>query len=73
VCWGKNKCAANVCQLAGGFAALLFLRSVGLKIHVGWFWLLVEVTNCRYSMPHNEQGFAMLGDLKNVRLEPKPN
>jgi len=28
--WGKNKCAANVCRLmCVGFAALLFLRSVG--------------------------------------------
>jgi len=32
---GKNKCAAIMCWLlCVGFAALLFLRSVGLSAHV---------------------------------------
>jgi hypothetical protein len=26
-----------------------------------------------FKLAANEQGFAMLGDLKNVRPEPKPN
>ena len=34
VCRGKNKCAAIVRRLVGSFAALLFLRSVGLFVHV---------------------------------------
>jgi len=56
VCRGKNKCAAIVCRLlCVGFAALLFLRSVGLCCHVGCFGFL-EVTNCRHSMtPYGKQ------------------
>jgi len=51
---GKNKCAANVCQLVGGFAALLFLRSVGLRnFHVSWFWWLSNLGTVTHSMPHN--------------------
>ena len=35
--------------------------------------LNLSVGLCRHSLATNEQGFAMLGNLKNVRLEPKPN
>jgi hypothetical protein len=28
---------------------------------------------CRFSLTANEQGLALLGDLKNVRLELMPN
>jgi len=47
---GKNKCAAIVCRLlCVGFAALLFLRSVGCIIMV-IVLVSVEVMNCRHSM-----------------------
>ena len=34
---------------------------------------VLKFLGCRFMVTHNEQGFAMLGYLKNVRPEPKPN
>jgi len=57
--WGKNKCAANVCRfMCVGFAALLFLRSVGLNFHVGWFWCLLNLRTVAHSMTYNVEQIA---------------
>jgi len=58
---GKNKCAANVCRLlCVGFAALLFLRSVGCIV-MSIVLVCVEIMKCRHSMTHNVQGFVSGG------------
>jgi hypothetical protein len=58
--WGKNKCAANVClPLCVGFAALLFLRSVGCIV-MSIVLVSVEIVKCRHSMTHNGQVLPMV-------------
>jgi len=68
---GKNKCAAIVCRLlCVGFAALLFLRSVGCIIMV-IVLVSVEVMNCRHSMTPYGQGFLLCWYSVIVQPEPK--
>jgi hypothetical protein len=56
----KQMCCKCVSELCVGFAALLFLRSVGLNFHVGWFWCLLNLRTVAQSMTYNEQGFAQV-------------
>jgi hypothetical protein len=69
--WGKNKCAANVCRhLCVGIAALLFLRSVGCIVMLVVL-VSVEIMNCRHSMTHNVQGFAVVVAFISVKPRTK--
>jgi len=65
---GKNKCAAIVCRLlCVGFAALLFLRSVGCIIMV-IVLVSVEVMNCRHSMTPYVFALGVRAGLRSTKL-----
>jgi len=62
---GKIKCEANCVGLCVGFASLFILRSVGNLSSV--VSPNVDGLQGRHSITGNVQGFAMLGDLENVK------
>ena len=65
---GKNKCAAIVCRLlCVGFAALLFLRSVGCIVMV-IVLVSVEVMNCRHSMTPYVSTLGVRAGFRSTKL-----
>ena len=48
-------------------------REKNMSGYSGLFKKSFELLECSYRVAHNEQGLALLGDLKNVRPETQPN